>query len=88
MAPISLRELFSELQRSFKYIVRESAMRKKVGVLGGFFKTVFFVLLSGVWAYGCLAIYFSGPDPDWLKITLAVLWPAFASHFYLYPYLL
>jgi hypothetical protein len=48
-------------------------MKAKRSCLGVIFKIVFFVPLSGAWAYGCLGIYFSGPDPDWLKITLAIL---------------
>ncbi len=44
-----------------------------LGLIG---KGTIFLLLLLAWAWGCLALFFSGPGPDWLKLVLACLFGA------------
>ena len=48
-------------------------MIKKSGCIWGLLKTIFFLALIIVWVWGCSALFFSGPDPEWLRISLSVL---------------
>lgn len=46
-------------------------MMRKLGFFSLLVRASILVLLGLVWGWGVLAIYFSGPDPAWLKITVA-----------------
>jgi len=48
-------------------------MRKKIGAMHNMLRWVISLLLILIWAWGCLALFFSGPGPEWLKISLACL---------------
>ena len=57
-------------------------MKNNGGCIGLMFKGVILLLLMMAWAWGCLALFFSGPDlsllvsgidPEWLKLMLVCL---------------
>ncbi len=37
------------------------------------FKIAVFLILLPVWIWGCFALFFSGPDPEWLRVSLSLL---------------
>ena len=37
------------------------------------FKIAVFLILLPVWIWGCFALFFSGPDPEWLRVSLILL---------------
>jgi hypothetical protein len=45
-------------------------MRNRTGKALLLFKGIIFSILVLVWGWGCLALFFSGPDPIWLKTSL------------------
>jgi hypothetical protein len=41
--------------------------------LSRIFKIVIFLILLPIWIWGCFALFFSGPDPQWLRTSLCLL---------------
>ncbi len=52
-------------------------MRSKMGCLGLFFKGAISLILIMGWVWGCFALYLSGPEPEWLRLTLTCLFGMF-----------
>jgi hypothetical protein len=48
-------------------------MRKKIGCLVLSFKGVILLVLLLAWSWGCLALFYSGPGPEWARTIYAVL---------------
>jgi hypothetical protein len=48
-------------------------MKTKSSCIVGIFKAVIILVLIPVWIWGYFALFFSGPDPEWLRICLSFL---------------
>jgi len=51
---------------------KRSFMKSKSSSAWGLIKVVIFLILIQLWVWGCFALFFSGPDPEWLKISLSI----------------